>query len=427
MEFLEIRQKIKRTRKELNMKQKDFEDVNISRALISMIEIGKRKPSKENMESIIYKFKKKSKELNLEFNLDLSYFQSSAKDDAQVYCTGMLNRIISIDEIIAVIEIAKKYALALTLADAYLKLADIRFEKLDYANSQVDYINALVNYKNIDCKSKITYIYDMLGRCCINQAQNIQALNYFNFAYHYSLLYKDEEMKKKSIYNIALCHRKLDKIDDALKYIDIYISICDKEKDFLIYSYANILKANCYDCKGELISAIEVLNDLLEHTIDTKNLVFGYIYNNLGALYCKQGYFEKSLQCFNMSEEIRSEKDIQNLSHTLLEKSSVFIKQNLYEESITLIKSSIDLAIKYNDIEYILKGHYQLIKIYKTLKFDKEVKENYIRILNLLTDSGSKNYKDEIVKICVELLRIFLSEKDIQQSLKILDVLETSY
>lgn len=427
MEFLEIGEKIKRTRKELNMKQRELEDVNITRALISMIEIGKRTPSKDNMENIIGKFQKKAKELNIPFNLKSSYFLRTAKEDAQIYCTKILSLTNSIDEIMSVIEIASKYRLSLILSDAYLKLADKRFEKLDYINSLVDYLNALENYKDINLKEKLPYIYNMLGRCSINQAQNIQALNYFNFAYHYSILYYDEEIKKKAIYNIALCNKKLGRIENVLKYIDIYLSMCDKDKDFLIYSYAIILKSNCYDSQGEVDRAVEVLNDLLEEFTDKTHPLIGNIYNNLGVLYCKQGNFEKSLQFFNISQEIRSKNDMQNLSHTLIEKSLLYIQQELYEDSISIIKSAIKLAKTYNDTEYILKGFNELIKIYKILKLDKEIEDTYVKILNLLINSCSENYKEEIIRISVELLRIFLLQNDIQQSNNILDMLEKIY
>jgi len=424
MEFLEIGEKIKRTRKELNMKQRELQDTNITRAMISMIEIGKRKPSKENMESILKKFQKKAKELNIPFNLEPSYFLRNAIDDAQVYCSEILNSTDSIDEIINVIDIANEYKIFCVLADAYLKLADKRFENLDFINSQVEYLNALENNKDNNLNDKIPYIYNMLGRCCISQALNIQALNYFNLAYNYSVLHYDEDIKKKAIYNIALCNEKLGKIGDALKYIDVYISICDKQKDFLVYSYANIIKANCYDYQGDFNKAVQVLKELLEEFSDRTHPILGNIYNNLGAIYCKQGKFEKSLQCLNISQEIRTNKDIQNLSHTLTEKALLYIQQNRYEDSIPLLKSAIELSIKYNDLEYILKGYYKLIEIYKILKLDREIKDNYMNLLNLLIDSDSKNHKEEIVKISVELLRIYLSQNNIQQSNSILEILE---
>ena len=427
MEFLEVGEKIKRVRKKLNMKQRELQDENITRALISMIEIGKRKPSKKNMESIISKFQKKAQKLNIPFELGLSYFLRNAKDDAQVYCSEILNGTVSMGQIMDVIEIANKYELSRILGDTYLKLADKRFENLDYINSQVDYINALENCKNINLNDKIPYIYNMLGRCCINQAQNIQALNYFNFAYHYSILYCDDEIKKKAVYNIALCNKKLDKIEDALTYIDIYVSICDKEKDFLVYSYANILKANCYDCQGQVDRSVEVLNKLLKEFSNNAHPLIGYIYNDLGLLYFKQGCFEKSLECFNVSQAIRTEKDMQHLSHTLIEKSILYVQKNLYTEAINLIKSAINLAKKYNDIEYILRGYYELIKIYKLLKSDEEIQDNYIEILNLLTSNNLESYRDEIIKVCIELMRISLSHSDIEQSIKVLGKLENIY
>lgn len=267
----------------------------------------------------------------------------------------------------------------------------------------------------------------MLGRCCISQAHNGQAFNYFKFAYENSILYGEEEIKKKSIYNMALCNNKLGNIDEALKYVEKYIAVCDMEKDFLLYSYCIILKANCYYYKEDFNKAIEVLNNLLDHFNDRTHIIVGNIYNNLGVLYCKQGDFKKSRECFNISEDIRRNKDMKNLSHTFMEKSVLYTQQQRYEDSINLIKIAIELAERYNDMEYILKGHQELIKIYKLLNRRKEAKVSYTQILKLFTNKGTENYKDEAVKNSVELLRILLSEKDMENAMNILDILENIY
>jgi len=71
MEFLTNAEKLKSIRKSLKMKQEDLVDENITRGLISMIEIGNREISNNVAVKIYNKFKKKAKILNIELKIDI--------------------------------------------------------------------------------------------------------------------------------------------------------------------------------------------------------------------------------------------------------------------------------------------------------------------------------------------------------------------
>lgn len=61
MKFINPGEKIKETRKYLKMKQQDLQDEEISRGLISMIEIGQRSLNKDVATKIVQKFLHKSR------------------------------------------------------------------------------------------------------------------------------------------------------------------------------------------------------------------------------------------------------------------------------------------------------------------------------------------------------------------------------
>jgi len=66
MKFLTTAEKLKATRKYLKMKQEDLVDKNLTRGLISMIEIGKREISNNVAMKIYEKFEQEAKRLNIE-------------------------------------------------------------------------------------------------------------------------------------------------------------------------------------------------------------------------------------------------------------------------------------------------------------------------------------------------------------------------
>jgi len=90
-------------------------------------------------------------------------------------------------------------------------------------------------------------------------------------------------------------------------------------------------------------------------------------------LYLQKDEFDESLKAFSKSETIRMENDESNLSHTIIDKSRVYIKKELYTEAIILTKLGIDLATRYNDNNYLLKGYYQLIEIYEKLDKNEDI------------------------------------------------------
>ena len=149
MEFLTIAEKLKFTRKYLKMKQEDLSDENLTRGLISMIEIGKREISIPVALKIYKKFEIKAKQLNIELKIDNDYLLRSPSEDAELYCLKKINETNTDKVIKDIIKIANNFNLLRVEAIAYAKLGEYYFNIKDYNTAFQNYNYAIDIFKRI--------------------------------------------------------------------------------------------------------------------------------------------------------------------------------------------------------------------------------------------------------------------------------------
>ncbi|MBU3113012.1 hypothetical protein [Clostridium lacusfryxellense] len=149
MEFLTTAEKLKVTRKYLKMRQEDLVDENLTRGLISMIEIGKREISKNVAIMLYSKFVQRAIELNIELKIDNTYLLRSPSEDAELYCLKSLNEINKDIHINEILEIANKFELSKVKVMAYSKLGEYYYYKKKYDLAFVNYNYAIEIFKNI--------------------------------------------------------------------------------------------------------------------------------------------------------------------------------------------------------------------------------------------------------------------------------------
>jgi len=149
MKFLTNGEKLKNLRKYLKMKQEDLVDENLTRGLISMIEIGKREISNNVAIKIYNKFEQKAKILNIELEIDSNFLLRSPCEDAELYCLKKLNEINKDENIKEIIEIADMFNLLKVKAMAYSKLGELFFNKKDYNKAFINYNYAIDIFKGI--------------------------------------------------------------------------------------------------------------------------------------------------------------------------------------------------------------------------------------------------------------------------------------
>lgn len=216
MKFITPGEKIKETRRYLKMKQGDLQDKELSRGLISMIEIGKRTLNKDVATNIIQKFSKRADELGIKLELDVDYFLRTPNEDAELYYLKKLKYATSLDDIQSVLDMADKFNLLNISAKAYSKLGDYFLDSQEYQNAFTNYTNSVNIYKELNENTALAYLYWKTGLCKALLLDYTEAILYFNFSKKYSLLYKDIRIQKSSFYNLAKCYKKVNNISLSL-------------------------------------------------------------------------------------------------------------------------------------------------------------------------------------------------------------------
>lgn len=414
MEFLTPGEKLRKIRKELNMTQSDFADESMTRSYVGMIEVGKRNLNPSIAALIIEKLNARAKELNVEINIDEDYLTMSREEEAERYCKSIMENNPTEEQVNSVIEIALKYGLKETGASAYKVLGDMKYEKYHYLDAFLAYNNSLDICKTIGKTDIQCYLINRLGICKLCELDHVEALLYFTRAQQYAVELNDSEVEVNAIFNMALTYKKMEKLEEAKKYIDLYIP---KIQDFSDYDEryvkANILRADCLRKQGHVQEGVLVLERILSDFKEIKMHTKGTIYNNLGVMYLDTNDFDNSLKSFNKSEAIRIDYDEAMLSHTIIEKAALYIKKELYTEATLLLKMGCDLAKKFNDSYYLIEGYYLLIDIYEKSDRHEEIEELYYRIIEIAKE---KNNSSKLLGAYLKLIEIYVKDNRVEEA-----------
>ena len=170
----------------------------------------------------------------------------------------------------------------------------------------LNYINAIVIYKDIKQDMMVPHLYFQIGLCKARALKYKDALSYFDICKLYSVIYNDIKTEQLVLYDMALCYKKINKLDLALEHIEKYLLSSNKEDDF--YFYANILKANCYEATQKYDIVIEIYDCLLMELTNIEDPLLGYIYNNLGLVYLDKVDYKTSLEYFKKAEKISNKR-----------------------------------------------------------------------------------------------------------------------
>lgn len=406
MHFLTIGEKVRKLREQLNLKQEELQTENVTTGFINMIEADEIDITHDTAVKLAEKFNKKVKELNINLNIDETYLMRSPNEDAESHCLNKLkNNNITQSTINEIMQLSEEYDLMEIKAKTYFKLGEINLVNKNYDEACTNYVKAIKIYKAMGKNEELGYVYFRIGSCKGRSLQHDTAITYFNLSQYYSFAYDDKKIQKLCLYNLSNAYIYLNKTDLALETVEKYLTISD-ETDPYYYHGFNI-KAQCYEAQKDYDRAISIYKSLLDKIPDNKNVVIGYIYNNLGLNYCYKNEFKESIKYFEMAEEFRNKEDKTNLSHSLIEKSFVLLKQDLNADAVKTIELGLKYAKEYNDIEYLIKGNYILADIYHKLNDTKKLENIYLNIVELLK---LNKQEDRLISIYINLALMYLKQ-----------------
>lgn len=415
LDFLSPGKKIKNIRNMLNIKQIELEQIGVSRNFISMVESDKRNLSEETFLKLIEYFKSKALLQGIELDFNETNLLLSEIEEAEIYCNKKLKSNITLDEIDKIINIGEKYNLVPILSKCYILKGNYLYETQKYRTAFIFYNKTLEIYISSKNDSAKPFIYNKLGKCRLMEMNFEEALSYFLKCLFFSNELLDTESAKNCLYNIALVYKKMGEFDNSLKYINQFLGTCNPNDNFHEYIGGLILKSNCYLEKNENEMAVSMLNDILNKYHDRLGPLLGYIYNSLGLIYFKLDLIPLSLEYFDMAINIRQNNDISNLSHTLIDKSKVYIKQKLYSEAILLLQKGLASARKFYDKEYILIAYSLLEEVYMLIENTEKLEQIYLELAKLLSNSDVGSDIECLIDTYIKLSTIYLENKEYEE------------
>jgi tetratricopeptide (TPR) repeat protein len=409
LDFLSPGQKLKYIRSQLGIKQIELEEIGVSRNYISMIESDKRNLNTNTLEKLTGFFENRVLELGIDFNIDKAKLALSKTDEARNYCNDRLSLKLNSKDIGEVISIGEEYNLIDILSKAYFEKGNLLYKSNEFDKAIVYYYNTLETYSLLKDDLSKAHVYNELGKCKVQTLCYEDALAYFFKCYFRIDENNDNSLYGHCIFNIALTYKKMGEFDNALLYINKLIKLLYPQDDFIMYINLMILEANCYRGKKEFDIAIKLYNNIINLYEDQLGTSLGYIYNNLGLLYLEINKPNDSLIYFDKAINIRQNIDKPTLSHSLIDKSKVYIKLNLNSEAILLLEEGISLAKKYQDKEFLLTGYLLIERIYEnTQEYDK-LENTYLSLISILENSDH----DKLVNIYIKLSIFYLNKKSL--------------
>lgn len=415
IEFLTPGQRIKKLRKMLNLKQHELQGKKVKRNFISMIENDKRGLSSDTAKHLSQKFIKRANELGINLYIDEAYLLMSQEEEARQYCLNELSKNLNLDALDYINDISIRFNLKDVEMYALIKKGDYYFEAKEYSKALTNYVKALNNI--MTNRQYEAYLFNRLGLCKMNELHYTEALEFFSVAYLLAGDNNDLITRKNSIYNISLCHRKIFDFEISIKYINEFLTLCNRDEELISYVYANVIKANSYRDLKEFDSALEIYEHLRQ-SIDINSPIAAYVYDNLGLLYSEFSEYEKALECLDISQKIRTDADIENLAKSLIDKASILVKQSRNYEALILINLGIDVAKKYKDFEYEFKGYHLLTDIYKELGDTKKLEEIYLKLFAIAKEK--EDYM-EMFSVSNKLCFIYLEDNNVEKIRNLLE------
>jgi len=417
VEFLTQGEKLKRLRIQLNLRQKDLADENITREFISMVEKDKRNFSKQNAISIMKNILSKAEEKGIVLNLDEEYIYRDIKQDVQKYCLQQVENKATKEECEKLLDMAEKYDLPYAKFRILKRMGKIFFADQDYTQSFIIHSQAMeiLNTNNLIEEKPI--IFNNMGVCKLKLTQYEEAVLYFSNSLIICDIINDYKICNRVLFNLALTYDNLGKVDETLKVIQKCNKKLDKIKENILYLKVKVMEANCYEVKKQYDKSFIIYDQLINDIRNNQNpenfKFLGLIYNNMAFIKLEQKNYDESEFYFDKSYQARLIYDKEGLSHTLIDKSSLYIDVNLLDKAIEGINEGIIICKKYNDYEYWLTGLKQLEKIYLIKKNYDKLEKVYLDLMSL---SEKNNTEKNSIYALNKLINLELLLKNMEKA-----------
>lgn len=269
---------IRDRRKALGLRQKDLVDEKLSPTIISYIETGKKKASKETIAYLCQK-------IDLDLKKLPQYFEENEKKRSSQLAELKL-RLKSIENDIDCV--GARYALA-------------QLKTIDTDNNA--YLEALVAY--------------LMGKCYSKKKNWIRALEHYQrsikiFDEHPDIHFSN--MKAASLYGIARVYYRQNELENALYNVKLGLKSFVENGEKKYYKYHLMISQAIYSDKmGNLAEAMKTLEKMWSHLAEIDNETKLNMYGLQAILYNKYKMYEEAITCIDTAIDIARQEE--NFDH----------------------------------------------------------------------------------------------------------------
>ncbi len=399
MEILSSGEKIKKLRMEIGLKQDELTDNQITRSLISMIENGKRNLSEDSAVIIANKLNHYYKNLGQHISSD--YLLETKTQQASNYILQQLDHLSTMvnnylnydpkyieDAFFSLIAIANEWDLPDEHSEILIVRGNLNQKYFKYNESLLDYFNALEHYLLVKNYEKIARLYSFIGSCYLKQFHVEQALLYYNRAYTTALeknIASIDNAKKYSLFNIALCYKKMKKHDMALQHIRSLMKLKNIEEN--LQDQVTLLEASIYCDMNNYEKSMKLYKNLLKKETQLKSSILGLAYNNLANLYRKMGDIDTALHYNSLAMDLKDAMGEKYSSDFMLITAVCHKDLNQLDKAIELLNRAINISVKYKYHEVMIDAMSFLCEVYLLQKSYSEAGKQ----LSILKDFIEEN------------------------------------
>ncbi|MDF2547502.1 MAG: repeat-containing protein [Anaerosolibacter sp.] len=424
-------EKLKRLRVYLDATQQDTSNGKISRNLISYIEQGKTKLTKDTAEIIVENLKRLAQERNISVDFTAEYLMQSEIEQAE----GILNRHLNnlntlfdqegskfLEEFNKARGVLKDWDIAEKKAEIYEKVGDYHYKEKRFSDSYIDYLISLENYTRLSSNSSVAQLYSKLARCAIERGNYEEAVHLDNQAL---LIMQnnhivDRNLMLRLLFNNALAYKKLNKYERSIELLKELESsygdlIASRRIDVLM------LKANCYLALGDSNIALEIYQKIYELSNGADNLeAKALLLINLAELHYKNNQIDKAIECLNESIKIRLKNNSVDLPNAYLILGHRLMAVQNYDAAENALTKAIFRAKELNDKKIVIEAYDGLAYCYinreKSIYLEQLIEE----IKGEITADCDKYFYEIVKGIFLRIARYFM-EKDLEKSMELLD------
>lgn len=376
-------EKIKSIRNKFNINQEDITGGEITRNLISIIENNKANLTESVAAILSNSINTVCQERNINFSVtkeylleDVIYQAKKIADEYIAYIDNLPEKEINIcnDFLYEIDFFFKKYNTEEKKSILYIKIATKFKSNKNYNKALEYYLKAFES--SID--NKITlYSLEMMATCNVYLSKYTEALNYYNILLD---LATDTILKYHTKFNIALCYKKLNKFEDALQTLN---NITVEYTDILTNSHKHYI--DIYVLMGICLYELKSFNK----AIDTYKMLL----KTLSDLQVE----EEVLILINLADVYRTLKNTTQLEKTC-------------NKILSKIDNNANLINMYEGIFYI-----SLSKDLRAINNNETANEVLFKAFNSFKNGTSSLCLDDIEKMLMELLDVFIQSGDNEQ------------